>query len=1193
MANNQTSERQKLIDTYQKYVDTVGLNPLKAKPVASAYNKNISQELQADSENPGIWKNIKGIAKNIYASAKDKVVNYFASGKASKTAVNYLKQKLKEPITPIISPVNWLTEKQKQEGGKVLAKEVIKFPGYASRQIVSGFLTGLEITEKITPSRKEFKNETYQPTGKIEKLLLGEEPIISFQKRYEGATNLALSLGFSPKTAPIVAMAGVAAGTAIDLSGFTPSKTGYKLVEKEILKAIEKQTGKKIEKELAGKIGTELKLLTRDLKSKDEVMKVSDYLVGKYSQGNPLRKPNQVADDLAKIESQMRKKIESYRKEADLVVNSELKSIAGVRKYKTGSGEFSSQSLKNIKSDMKTMSDNLKAKAHDDLLQFDEEYKALAKQKSELNIELEKVNNTLDDIDFSFTDDLAKTDEFSKVKVEEARRAVNLNIDKLETSESVRELAQDIGKLYFKPIQAQKRGTVSWKNTNKLAQELGMSEEELLKTEIGRTFNASQIQAARQIHQKALENARNLSNIAMQNNSDEAIALARQAIERASMIQKSLSGLEAEAGRALNILKSKTWETKAWDKALAEIGGRDVSEEVIKRFASISKNDKQAMLKFLANVNKATTADKVYELWLNSILSGITTHKYNVIGNFLFTGAAPVERTVRAIIDVPASILTGKRDVFFGEIPAQLFGMGAGVIEGVKKGLYAMIHGVPAEAITKMDIKYLPAIKGIKGELARIPTKLLTAEDEFFKAIAGTGEKYALAYRQAVKEKLTGKGLTKRIAELVNEPTEEIIKKVEAEKLYRTFQNELGKSAKAFMNWRDKNPGLRYIVPFIKTPVNIGKAGLSRTPLNIFNIISKSVKKAKGLREYGREEITKDIANLTIGSLIAGAVAYEVSQGNITGKAPIGKEERDKFYRQGKLPYSIKIGDTWYSYERLEPLAQSVGTLADTISYYKEIASDKEITPSEAINSVLMITRNLTSKSFLSGISSLLNAISDPQRYASDYIEFTASGFLPYGGLLSNIAKVGDTALREQKGIMQAFQSKIPGLREKLVPRRNAWGEEIEQPSIVSLLPSEKEKKILLEQELENIGYVMGFPSNSLKIPDQLADSLELPEDKRKIVMTQKEYNTFQKYAGQAAKKALILLINSPKYQSLPDLERKDAVESIVKKTRERARQIFIPVIFNNRLRNNYFSDIDFINYGNKEGKQIPALQGK
>ena len=74
-----------------------------------------------------------------------------------------------------------------------------------------------------------------------------------------------------------------------------------------------------------------------------------------------------------------------------------------------------------------------------------------------------------------------------------------------------------------------------------------------------------------------------------------------------------------------------------------------------------------------------------------------------------------------------------------------------------------------------------------------------------------------------------------------------------------------------------------------------------------------------------------------MGTTILGLAGILSSQGMITGGGPKDYELRKVLYRKGWRPYSIKIGDKWVSYGRLEPLSVVIGTLADFIEISQDI----------------------------------------------------------------------------------------------------------------------------------------------------------------------------------------------------------------------------------------------------------------
>jgi len=113
----------------------------------------------------------------------------------------------------------------------------------------------------------------------------------------------------------------------------------------------------------------------------------------------------------------------------------------------------------------------------------------------------------------------------------------------------------------------------------------------------------------------------------------------------------------------------------------------------------------------------------------------------------------------------------------------------------------------------------------------------------------------------------------------------------------------------------------------------------------------------------------------------------------ITGTLPwrtTAPGEREIAYRTAP-PQSIRIGDKWYSYKRLDPFASA---LAFTVDAIKQMQSGKPL--DEAWGQIgLGMVRNLQDKTFLQGVSDLMNAINDPERFGTKWAVNIATGFVP------------------------------------------------------------------------------------------------------------------------------------------------------------------------------------------------------
>lgn len=725
----------------------------------------------------------------------------------------------------------------------------------------------------------------------------------------------------------------------------------------------------------------------------------------------------------------------------------------------------------------------------------------------------------------------------AEILIPKAPRTVgNLRLDKFDLPEDqLDELATIIDD--NKGFLEQRRAPMSVLETEKLAREL------VPKTKLkkGQALNAEELQSLGDTVANLQTKVSGIADrISKGTNSDQDLLELALAKAETSSALASYSGATAEAGRALAILRNiRKASGSAGIGADADLvrqaiklsGGRESLEELAAAIANAPDNISK--IKIVRDAAKVSTPEKIYEVWLNSILSNPTTHAVNIISNGVRALMNPVIRTGEALLQVPGK----NRKIFLGEVPQQVFGLLQGTTEGVRKGLYVLRNGLNMEQVSKLDVGRAPAIKGTAGKIIRTPTNMLSAADEFFKAIVGTGEMRAQAYRVAKKEGLYGEKLYQRIAELIDNPTKEIFDNVDLLKQQSTFQEQLGAAGRAVMRARDTVPGLKYIIPFIKTPTNIAKEAIKTSPIGFVNMLRKASTGA--YKNLPPGTATTEAAKAAIGSMLAIPIVMKTLEGNITGTAPKDAAERDAFYRSGKLPNAIKIGNKWISYRRVEPLATVIGLVADMTQIADEKGLDKS-----AFDIVSLIGRNLNDKTFLSGLNSFIDAITDPEKSAKWALN-TATGAQPFSGLSRFAARATDPKVRDPQTLKESFMAQIPGLSKKVPAKRNAFGEQIIQPlsQKISPVPMSDEKHDIVDAELSRLNYNLGFPAKSIQ-------GLELSRE---------DYIRYQAVVGQVTKQALVKIMSVDDWDKIGDYQKEQVIDEVVSRVRAEAKEKMFP----------------------------------
>ncbi len=611
----------------------------------------------------------------------------------------------------------------------------------------------------------------------------------------------------------------------------------------------------------------------------------------------------------------------------------------------------------------------------------------------------------------------------------------SINLDRIDTTDEIKDFLEKMTKANEEEIGKRR---MSWEEIEQIAKEMGWDYKELIKQAKKKgAFTAAEIQAMRKLHMIALHDLyRSLKNLP-DDTSKRTDAMRLELLDKINNyveIMKITSQKSSEAGRALNIHRKMVFDDpdfakdsfrqKVLDKMMESLGGRNLTDDMLNDFKNIDFDNPAEVHQMIQKYHKAKITDMFYEAWINAILSAPASHAANILGN-----------TLAIITKIPETSLTSmiRGDIPVDEVQAEIFGALQGFKDGVRAGLKAYKTGVPSDYMNKIEHQKYHAIPGKTGEIIRIPTRALTAADEFFKSIVYRMELNRQAYLIAKKEGLKGDKLAERIGEIINDPAANkgIFMKARQESLYRTFNKPLGEIGNKIMGIREKDPTgiFKYVAPFIRTPINIAKFALERTPFNFAKVLI-DYKKGKISDDQLAEELAKPI----IGTLLMGAAFIGALEGMITGGEPKDKKERQLRYAYGWQPYSIKIGDKYYGYNRLEPVGSLMGMAADMA----EALVDKTSSPNQKIAKlILSSTKNITSKTFLTGASIVLDVLSDPERWGQVLIERLTGSLVPSG--VAAVARAYDPYVREVRNPIDVLMSRIPGLSTKLPYKQGAY----------------------------------------------------------------------------------------------------------------------------------------------------------
>jgi len=92
------------------------------------------------------------------------------------------------------------------------------------------------------------------------------------------------------------------------------------------------------------------------------------------------------------------------------------------------------------------------------------------------------------------------------------------------------------------------------------------------------------------------------------------------------------------------------------------------------------------------------------------------------------------------------------------------------------------------------------------------------------------------------------------------------------------------------------------------------------------------------------------------------------------------------------------------------------------------------------------LSKLFTSKTFVRGVADWTAWIMDPDRHPNTPERF-AAGFIPFSGLLGQLAKAHNNELKHAETLVDQIYRTIPGLNSKLLPVRNLFGEKVKTGS--------------------------------------------------------------------------------------------------------------------------------------------------
>ena len=719
--------------------------------------------------------------------------------------------------------------------------------------------------------------------------------------------------------------------------------------------------------------------------------------------------------------------------------------------------------------------------------------------------------------------------------------------------------ATEINKVGISPeefipaLEARKRGTIPFKEMTERAVKLNKDLDDLLKIKPGTIKEPIEVERFRLVRNGLQKDVEKLRQNYVANPTSKNKAMLDEAQGRLNQAYVKIEGIRSEYGRGLSATRIDS-ELDIAAKNLNEIRLKLEPEKQLifdKRLEALNINNPSEVVRFITEFRKAGIVEKVLEWWKAMLLSAPITHIRNFTGNTLFVLFDIPVKAFAGGLDAVRSVFGRPRTVYAGESLRMVYNGLKALPDATTEAIRAMRDEFYQYGARRMTIEAgmrTPAIKGLTGRIVRIPYRALSAMDLFSRKIKLTMETDALAYRMAKQKGFKGAKLVEEIEKIKRAPPIELINLATKKADRALFLEEMTGVLKSLEGMKNRHPTMQFIIPFYRTPVNLAREAYRLTPLRFMG-------KAKNFDPWLLNQSTQmeEISRTILGSLIGGTIVWKMVDGSIdiTGTAPRGTNERALFYRQGKQPYSVRIGDNWYSYREIHPFATimfGAAQIGEAIKLYQEKGeiTDKEV--EDRINRLITDTSlYIQDLTFFQGLGNFVEAISGGSynqgltSIGPNYLGQLLGGFIP--NLLYSYQRAADPTIYSTKGFEEQIKKRIPGMAESLISKRDIYGQPLERPGtfwqrFLSPVQVSQEKRDLVDMEMEKLEIAVGYPGRTA-FGEPLTDF---------------EWDAYLQDSGARLYEGLHDLMISEDYETMTNYEKQKEIEYVVRISREDSR---------------------------------------
>jgi hypothetical protein len=459
--------------------------------------------------------------------------------------------------------------------------------------------------------------------------------------------------------------------------------------------------------------------------------------------------------------------------------------------------------------------------------------------------------------------------------------------------------------------------------------------------------------------------------------------------------------------------------------------------------------------KLIADKIPSSLRDKFRGLQRTAMLSNPKTLVTRNPGSNVIWGSVSglEENTIGAAVDfVTSGIRKSERTTIFDPV-----GKTAAYGQGVQKGFKEWVQDIgggwenykklPQSATIKQRIEAykkdrLNAVdtSPSRGQLElprgrTFQNKTLNAIDDFVKNSLQLGDRpfFQGAYESRLHE------LKKiRKTDVADETTESEARLYALDKV---FQNDSVLSKKAGELRRSLGVVGDIAIPFTQTPANVLDKLLDHTPVGLGKVVYHGFK-TKGKGTFDQKYFTDTLTRFLSGSGIMLLGYALASKGLITGERDKNKRAANFKQNVGISSYALKFGDTYYTYDWMQPVGGMLAAGAD--AFYG--GQGKNDFTQSLTSGMISAGDTIFNQSFVQGLLRLMGGYSPTTNVIKTVVE-TPTQFAPTAG--KQVAQLFDPYVRNTKDDNLFVQtgkkivSKVPIASKTLPVKLDAYGQPI------------------------------------------------------------------------------------------------------------------------------------------------------